>query len=207
MGGGDGIDGWLKGVSRDVNCQLVSVSSGLGLLRCCFVRAVIAPELPFGSVGSQRPLSNWNGLRGGRTRSRVPRPRPSTPHCYASTARSTPLRLTDLLRNVWRRAAIRYRSSRRVVEVAQAGRSRFATKDWSTVDDGRARLLFQANAGWFLTLGRSRILVYQSSSAPHSAGTVNFTIDAKTRPPMTVMSAIEKASPATNGCFFRTSLK
>ncbi|KEH15518.1 short chain dehydrogenase, putative [Medicago truncatula] len=32
VGGGDGIDGWLKGVSRDVSCQAVSVRSGLGLL-------------------------------------------------------------------------------------------------------------------------------------------------------------------------------
>lgn len=44
----------------------------------------------------------------------------------------------------------------------------------------------------FLTLGRSFILPYHACRATHSAGTGTFKRSAKIRPPITVISAIEK---------------
>lgn len=48
----------------------------------------------------------------------------------------------------------------------------------------------------FCTLGRSCILTCHACSASHPAGTARSTSLANIKPPMTVMSAIEKASPA-----------
>lgn len=42
-----------------------------------------------------------------------------------------------------------------------------ATEDWSFINEVTPQLQFQANAGWFLALGRSRILLYQARRVSH----------------------------------------
>ena len=59
----------------------------------------------------------------------------------------------------------------------------------------------------FCTLGRSCILPYQAINASQALGTGTLTSAAKIMPPTSVMSAIEKRSPATKVCPRRTVSK